>query len=58
MKNKLDFNEISDWQEFEDLVAAYFREVKKKDKSIVDIKVQPSGEGGDGGKCFVSPGYS
>jgi hypothetical protein len=52
-KTKLDFDEISDWREFEDLVAAYFREVRKKDKNILDVKVQPSGEGSDGGRDIL-----
>lgn len=53
MKNKLDFNEITDWKEFEDLVAAYFREVQKTEKDIIEVKVQSSGEGQDGGRDIL-----
>jgi len=52
-KSKLDFDEISGWREFEDLVAAYFKEFKKKEKNIIDVKVQPSGEGSDGGRDIL-----
>lgn len=53
MKTKLDFDEISNWREFENLVADYFREVKKKEKNIKDVQVHSSGEGSDGGRDIL-----
>lgn len=48
---KIDFCEIKDWQEFEDLVADYFREVKSNDdNNLTDVRVEPSGNGPDGGR--------
>jgi hypothetical protein len=54
IKMKIDFEEISDWEEFEDLVADYFREIKKLDNNqIIDVKVAPSGKGPDGGRDIL-----
>jgi hypothetical protein len=48
--NKLSFDEIKSGEEFEDLVAAYFRAIKQENSgSIVDIKVSQKGKGADGG---------
>lgn len=48
---KIDFNEIANWEEFEDLVADYFREIKKLDTNqITNVRVEPSGKGPDGGR--------
>ena len=49
---KISINEIEDWEEFEDLVAAYFREVKNEN-NIIDVKVEPSGRGSDGGRDIL-----
>lgn len=46
---KIDFSEIKDWQEFEDLVADYFREIKSSNNNLIDVRVEPSGSGPDGG---------
>jgi hypothetical protein len=50
---KLSFDEIVDWREFESLVASYFRELKEINTNVVDVKVQPSGEGNDGGRDIL-----
>lgn len=52
MRNTLDFTEIANWREFENLIAAYFREVEKE-KNIIDIQVDPSGIGPDGGRDIL-----
>ncbi len=52
MKKTIDFDEISNWQTFENLVAEYFRQIKDQN-NIVDIKVEPSGEGADGGRDIL-----
>ena len=49
---KISITEIEDWEEFEDLVAAYFREVKNEN-NIIDVKVEPSGKGSDGGRDIL-----
>ncbi len=49
---KISINEIGDWEEFEDLVAAYFREVKNEN-NIIDVKVEPSGRASDGGRDIL-----
>ncbi len=51
---KIDFSEIKDWQEFEDLVADYFREIKTDDdNNLIDVTVEPSGSGPDGGRDII-----
>jgi len=51
---KIDFSEIQDWAEFEDLCADYFRECKNLDNNqIIDVKVEPTGEGPDGGRDIL-----
>lgn len=52
MRNKLEFDELSGWQDFEDLVASYFRAIKQE-KGITSIKVEKSGEGSDGGRDIL-----
>ena len=52
MRNTLDYAEISSWREFENLLAAYFREVEKE-KNIVDVQVDASGIGPDGGRDIL-----
>jgi Restriction endonuclease len=51
---KLDFSEIRDWKEFEDLASAYFRSVPNIiENSVTMVAVDPSGEGGDGGRDIL-----
>ena len=51
---QLDFNEIDNHKQFEDLVVAYFEDLKLENvHSIVDIKVNPSGTGTDGGRDIL-----
>ena len=52
MKKTIDFDEIPDWQTFENLVAAYFRQVNEQSNSV-NIAVKPSGEGADGGRDIL-----
>jgi hypothetical protein len=50
----LEFNEISDDQQFEELVTSYFEEIKKeKQDDVVNIEVKPPGMGTDGGKDIL-----
>jgi predicted helicase len=47
----IEFSEIRDHKQFEDLAAAYFRHLKNHtDNNIVSVFVEPSGEGTDGGR--------
>jgi predicted helicase len=51
---KLDFSEIKDWKEFENLAAAYFNSLPEmRDNSISEVFVQSSGEGSDGGRDIL-----
>lgn len=51
---KIDFKEIMDWSEFEDLVADIFRTMaSQKDNQLIDVNVEPSGEGSDGGRDIL-----
>ena len=52
MKNTIDFSEISDGHQFENLVADYFRETKEP-KNIIDVDVKPPSEGSDGGRDIL-----
>lgn len=52
MKATLEFTELRSWQAFENLVAEYFRQTKGE-KNIIDVEVQPSGVGGDGGRDIL-----
>jgi Restriction endonuclease len=48
--NKLSFDEIKSGDEFENLVAEYFRVIKQDDSnSIKDVEVMQKGKGPDGG---------
>jgi hypothetical protein len=49
LRNTIEFDEIPNWQAFEDLVANYFRGTKGQ-KSIADVEVDHSGVGPDGGR--------
>lgn len=47
----LSFDEIQNWQVFEDLVAAYFKFIQQdSSNNITEVRVEPSGEGTDGGR--------
>ncbi|WP_028978182.1 restriction endonuclease [Sporocytophaga myxococcoides] len=58
---QLDFSELETkknpkeaGKRFEELVAAYFRKLKEDPiNRIMDVKVEPSGEGGDGGRDIL-----
>ncbi|MEL6538488.1 MAG: restriction endonuclease, partial [Bacteroidota bacterium] len=51
---ELSFEEIRDGEHFEDLVAEYFRDLRKlPENNILDVKVEPSGVGPDGGKDIL-----
>jgi hypothetical protein len=52
-RNKIDFDEISDWREFEELVADYFRVIREETTSITDVQVRPTGVGSDGGRDIL-----
>lgn len=52
MKATLEFTELRNWQAFENLVAEYFRQ-RKGENNIIDVEVQPSGVGGDGGRDIL-----
>jgi predicted helicase len=50
----LDFDEIRDGTHFEDLVVAYFNELKKGKNSIIsNVKTKQSGVGTDGGRDIL-----
>lgn len=50
----LDFNEIKDDKQFEDLVVAYFEDLKnEKAHNITNVEVKPSGTGTDGGRDIL-----
>lgn len=51
-RNTIEFDEIRDWQAFEDLVADYFRGIQGQ-KNITDVTVDQSGEGPDGGRDIL-----
>jgi Restriction endonuclease len=51
-RTTIEFDEIPNWQAFEDLVADYFRGIKEQ-KNIIDITVEQSGEGADGGRDIL-----
>ncbi len=50
----LSIAEIKDWRTFEDLVAAYFKQVKEDEEFNVDsVDVQQTGIGSDGGRDIL-----
>lgn len=53
MKNTITFDEISDWHQFESLVAAYFELLKEEDNNVVNVDVKPTGVGSDGGRDIL-----
>lgn len=48
---KLTFTEIKNWKDFEDLAAAYFK--KHKESDVINVVVEPSGMGSDGGRDIL-----
>ena len=51
---ELSFDEINDWNKFEELVAAFFRSLmSSNEKHFQDVTVKPSGVGSDGGKDIL-----
>lgn len=50
---KLDFSEIKDWKEFEDMIAEYFRQIKAEGNHVIDVAVEQSGNGPDGGRDII-----
>ena len=51
---KIDFTEIDDWQQFEQLTAQYFREIRNlEDNHLIDVAVEPTGKGPDGGRDIL-----
>ncbi len=52
MKQTISLDAISDGQQFENLVADYFREMKDA-KNIIDVDVKPPSEGSDGGRDIL-----
>lgn len=56
MKNplKISLDEIEDWEEFQDLVQAYFEAlVKQKDSLVKLVRAKKSGRGSDGGRDIL-----
>lgn len=50
----ISFDEIQDGDQFEDLVAAYFRELKdSKENNITNVEIKQSGVGTDGGRDIL-----
>ena len=51
---KLNLAEIETWQEFEDLIAAYFRDIHKElSNDVREVFVEHSGIGSDGGRDIL-----
>jgi hypothetical protein len=52
--DRLSFDEIDNWQVFEDLVADYFREIKgDQEFNVTNVEVRQTGAGGDGGRDIL-----
>jgi Restriction endonuclease len=51
---RLSFDEIRDWADFEDLVAMYFRHQESDPaNNVFQVEVLPSGKGSDGGRDLL-----
>lgn len=50
---KISFDEIDDWEEFEDLATSYFEKVCALRNDAHEVVVQPSGGPGDGGRDIL-----
>lgn len=54
MKKELDFDELKDWQAFEDMIAAYFNIIKSDTQNnLTEVIVNQSGNGPDGGSDIL-----
>lgn len=51
--SKISYDEISDWEQFENLVAAYFRSLDNEQNKNVVLEVNQSGKGSDGGRDIL-----
>lgn len=49
----LNLTEITDGYRFEELVAAYFRELRASNHPISNVEVRPAGDGPDGGRDIL-----
>lgn len=48
---KFNLEEIENWKEFENLTEDYFKAIQKAPQNnLTEVKVEPSGEGSDGGR--------
>lgn len=50
---KLSFSEIENWQEFENLVTSFFEKVSSERNDTIEVFVEPSGTGSDGGRDIL-----
>jgi len=52
--DRLSFDEIQNWQLFEDLAADYFKEIKgDQEFNVTNVEVRQTGAGGDGGRDIL-----
>jgi hypothetical protein len=52
--DRLSFDEIVNWQAFEDLATDYFKGIKgDKEFNVTDVEVKQTGEGADGGRDIL-----
>ncbi|MFC4634073.1 restriction endonuclease [Dokdonia ponticola] len=52
--DRINFIEIAGWEDFEDLVAEYFRETQVlEDNNLTEVVVEPTGKGPDGGRDIL-----
>ena len=51
---RINITEIEDWEQFEDLVAEFFRETRHlEDNNLSEVSVDPTGKGPDGGRDIL-----
>jgi hypothetical protein len=50
---KLSFSEIENWQEFENLATSFFEKISKDKNDAIEVFVEPSGTGSDGGRDIL-----
>ena len=50
---KISFSEISNWEEFEDLATSFFEKLSRDKNDAIDVFVEPSGKGSDGGRDIL-----
>lgn len=52
--NKIDFSELTDWKQFEDLTAEYFEEIRHVEGNhLTEVMVESVGKGADGGRDIL-----